>query len=154
MKISAFAGKLSVLAVSALLACFALAACGGDSSSATANLKDGTYTAQSSVYEGDDQGGSGYGVITITVTDGKISQAEFLTYEPDGTLKDENYGKTANNNQDFYNKAQKAVAACKQYAADLVSKGSVDNVDVISGATISYKEFQEAADAALADASK
>ena len=153
MSASKTVGKLSVLVACALAACVALSACAGGSS-AQAELKDGTYTAQSSVYEGDDQGGSGYGVITVTVTDGKISQAEFLTYEPDGTLKDENYGKTANTNQDFYNKAQKAVAACKQYAADLVAKGTVDNVDVISGATISYKEFQEAADAALVDASK
>ena len=152
MKSSAIAIKLPLVVASILLAACALVACGG--SSPQAALKDGTYTAQSSVYDGDDQGGSGYGVITLTVKDGKISEAEFLTYEPNGTLKDENYGKTANNNQDFYNKAQKAVAACKQYAADLVAKGSVDNVDVISGATISYKEFQEAADAALAEASK
>ena len=152
MCVSKFMGKLSALVACALLACFALCACAGGSPQA--KLNDGTYTAQSSVQEGDDQGGSGYGVITVKVTGGKISDAEFVTYEPDGTLKDENYGKTANNNQDFYNKAQKAVAACKQYAADLVAKGAVDNVDVISGATISYREFQEAADAALAEASK
>lgn len=151
MKAKAIAGKVSALAICALVAGGALVACGGGS--APASLNDGTYTAQSSVYEGDDEGGSGYGVLTMTVTGGKIADAEFLTYEPDGTLKDEDYGKTANNNQDFYNKAQKAVAACKQYAADLVEKGNPDEVDAISGATISYNEFLEAADAAIADAS-
>lgn len=142
---------LSIAVVAfALVACMGLAACGGGGS---ASYKDGTYTARSSVYEGDDEGGSGYGEITITIKDGKITDAEFLTYEPDGTLKDENYGKTANNNQDFYNKAQKAVAACTEYANKLVQTGSPSSVDVISGATISYDEFQEAADAALNEAS-
>lgn len=141
---------LACAVVAALGSSAALTACGGG---AQASYKDGTYTAQSSVYEGDDEGGSGYGVINVTIKDGKVSQAEFLTYEPDGTLKDANYGKTANGNQDFYNKAQKAVAACKQYAADLVEKGSPNSVDAISGATISYNEFQEAAEDALGQAS-
>lgn len=143
---------LSAMVACALAACLGLVACGG--SGAPANLKDGTYTAQSSLYEGDDEGGSGYGVITISVSDGVVSSAAFITYEPDGTLKDENYGKTANGNQDFYNKAQKAVAACKQYAADLVEKGDPSAVDVISGATISYNEFQEAAEDALGQAAE
>ena len=147
--------KKTVLAVCIaclMAACLALAACGGG---APANLKDGTFTGQSAVYEdAEDGNGNGYGVATITVKDGAITACDFKTYETDGTLKDSNYGKTANGNQDFYNKAQKAVAACSEYADKLVAVGNVDGVDVISGATISYNEFVEAANLALDSAAE
>ena len=146
---------LAIIASCALVLCMgALVACGGKA----ASYKDGTYTAQSSVYEDSEDGnGNGYGVIEITIKDGKISAADFKTYEVDGTLKDKDYGKGASgqvSNQDFYNKAQKAVAACSEYADQLVSTGHVDAVDVISGATISHDEFVEAANDALKQASK
>ena len=74
----------------------------------------------------------------------------------DGTLKDENYGMEggAVANRDYYNKAQKAVAACKEYAEQLVMSGNVDDIDAISGATINYNEFKEAVKKALKDAEK
>ena len=55
-------------------------------------------------------------------------------------------------NRDFYNKAQKARAACDKYAQQLVSKGNIDDVDAISGATVNYNEFVEAVNTALKDA--
>ena len=133
-----------------LLAALLLAGCGA------AEYNDGTYTAQSSVYEGlededGDEGGDGYGVVTITLRDNVIVDCEFTTYMLDGTVKDENYG-TQNGeiaNQDYYNKAQKAVAACDEYASMLVANGSLDGIDAISGATINYKEFVEAVNNAL-----
>ena len=125
----------------------------------SANYADGTYTAQSSVYEGlededGDEGGDGYGVVTITVKDNIITDCEFTTYMTDGTVKDEEYGKKDGEiaNQDYYNKAQRAVKASQNYAEQLAAKGDLKEVDAISGATISYDEFKEAVRLALKQA--
>ena len=144
--------RRSAIAFAAVLA-LALTGCGAKT------YADGTYTAQSQEYVNDDEdetAGNGYGVVTLTITDGKISACKFKTYELDGTEKDEDYGKSGGKiaNQDFYNKAQRAVAASNEYAKQLVAVGNPDGVDVISGATISYGEFQEAANAALDEAAK
>ena len=120
--------------------------------------KDGTYTGRSSLYEGEDgsDDGNGYGEVSITIQDGTITDCSFLTYELDGTLKDEDYGKEGGQvaNKDYYNKAQKANAACAEYANMLISSGSLDDVDAISGATINYNEFVEAVENALAEAAE
>ena len=124
-----------------------------------ANYADGAYTAQSSVYEGiededGDEGGDGYGVVTITVKDNVIVDCEFTTYMTDGTVKDAEYGKKDGEiaNQDYYNKAQRAVQASRNYAEQLAAKGDLKQVDAISGATISYDEFKEAVRLALKQA--
>ena len=118
--------------------------------------KDGTYEGKSEVYKSDDgsDDGNGYGVVNITIKDGKIAECEYKTYEVDGTLKDEEYGKEDGRiaNKDYYNKAQKANAACKEYASMLVENGQLDGIDAISGATINYNEFKEAVGNALKEA--
>ena len=139
---------VGIIILGMILIC--LAGCGG-----SASYKDGTYTGQSAMYEGEDDGsGAGYGVVSLTLKDNKITACEYNTYELDGTLKGEDYGKKEGSvaNKDFYNKAQKAVAACDKYAENLVLSGNVNDVDAISGATINYQQFVEAADAALAQA--
>jgi major membrane immunogen (membrane-anchored lipoprotein) len=117
---------------------------------------DGTYAGQSSVYESDeDEGnGNGYGVVTLTIQDNTIVSCTYLTYEPDGTLKDEDYGLQdgAVANRDYYNKAQKAIAACDVYAESLVETNDLKKVDAVSGATINYKNFEEAVKDALKQA--
>ncbi|MBR1930593.1 MAG: FMN-binding protein [Lachnospiraceae bacterium] len=113
-----------------------------------ANYADGTYEGKSSVYESEDgtDEGNGYGVVTITIKDNVITDCTFQTFEPDGTLKDEEYGKEGGviANKDYYNKAQKAVAACNEYANMLVANGRLDGMDAISGATKNYSQFEEA----------
>jgi major membrane immunogen (membrane-anchored lipoprotein) len=127
-----------------------LSGCGSQS------YADGTYTGQSSVYESDeDEGnGNGYGVVTLTIENNQIVACTYLTYEPDGTLKDEDYGLQdgAVANRDYYNKAQKAIAACDVYAEDLVETNDLKKVDAVSGATINYKNFEEAVKDALKQA--
>lgn len=136
------------IVVCALAASVALAGCG------SGEVKDGTYTGQSSVMEGDEEAieDSGYGVAVVTISGGKITACEFTTYEPDGTLKDENYGTSLSGNEAKYRMAQTAVQACDQYAAQLVETGDISKVDVISGATVNYNEFVDAVDDALAQA--
>ncbi|MBR1457749.1 MAG: FMN-binding protein [Oscillospiraceae bacterium] len=142
--------RRSAIAFAAVLA-LALTGCGAKT------YADGTYTAQSQEYVNDDEdetAGNGYGVVTLTITDGKISACEFKTYELDGTQKDEDYGKENGEvaNKDFYNKAQKALAACDKYAQALVDAGDLSGVDAISGATVNYNEFREAVGEALKQA--
>lgn len=139
----------ALLAAAALALSLALSACG----SSDVSYKDGTYTGQSSVYINDDgtDEGNGYGVVEITIEDGKIVDATYQTYEEDGTLKGEDYGKIDGSvsNRDYYNKAQKAVAAASEYAKMLVENGSLDGIDAISGATVNYNNFVEAVNNAL-----
>ena len=142
--------KKKILLIAA--SCLLLAGCG----SSAVSYKDGTYEGKSAefVNEDDADAGSGYGVVNITISSGAITECTFRTYELDGTLKDEEYGKKQGSvaNRDFYNKAQKAVAACDKYAEQLVLAGSTSMVDAISGATYNYNQFVDAVDNALAQA--
>lgn len=122
-----------------------LTACGGNK----ASYSDGTYKGQSAVYDE-----KGYGMAEITISGGVITECTFETYEPDGTLKAEDYGMEGGkiSNRDYYNMAQKAVAACEKYAEQLVESGSLKEVDAVSGATVNYDLFKEAAEDALKQA--
>lgn len=145
-----------IMAMGILVFALSVTGCGGDSDSKAANYKDGTYEGKSSVYQSEDGSGegNGYGVVNITIKDGKISECTFKTYEPDGTLKAEDYGKADGEvaNRDYYNKAQKAVAACNEYANMLVANGQLSGIDAISGATKNYDQFKEAVRDALKQA--
>lgn len=144
--------RFVILTIYAIMVLTLLAACGGGS------YANGTYTGRSSVHEGmeDDGSGAGYGVATVTVQGGAITACVFETFEPDGTLKDAEYGKQNGEiaNRDFYNKAQRAVQASAKYGDMLVEAGRLKDVDAISGATISFSEFQEAVEDALSQAKK
>ena len=147
-KVRILCAALCVAAVAVLTA-----GCGGGNKT----YKDGTYEGKSEVYINEDEEsteGNGYGVVNITIKDGKISDCVYKTYQEDGTLKDSEYGKAQGSiaNKDFYNKAQKAVAAADEYATMLIANGSLDGIDAISGATINYNEFVEAVNAALKQA--
>ena len=143
--------KTALMMICGLLSCLLLAGCGG-----SADYKDGTYEGRSEIYQNDDgtEEGNGYGVVTITIKDNAFTDVVYKTYEPDGTLKDEDYGKEGGQiaNRDYYNKAQKAVAACDNYATQLISSGNIKDVDAVSGATVNYKEFVEAVNRALEQA--
>ena len=132
-----------------------LTGCGGGGS---ATYKDGTYEGTSSVFENDDgtNDGNGYGVVTLTIQNGAISDCSYVTYQIDGTEKGEDYGKEDGRiaNRDFYNKAQKANAARPEYARMLVENGELKGIDAISGATINYNEFVEAVNDALDQAAQ
>ena len=123
----------------------AAAACGnsGEKTATSGSYKDGTYSGRSQDHAADESGnGAGYGTVELTVRDNKITACTFQMFEPDGTLKDDQYG--AELSKENRLKAQKAVQAGQKYAAGLT--------DAISGATISYQEFQEAVEDALTKA--
>ncbi|MBQ9685640.1 MAG: FMN-binding protein [Oscillospiraceae bacterium] len=146
--------KSIALMLALVLAAGLFSGCGGKKS---ANYADGTYTAQSSVLtaeDNEDDAGNGYGVVTITVKDNAIVDCKFDMYMEDGTLKDDTYGMKNGEiaNEGFYKMAQAARNAGQSYAQMLKESGSLDGVDAISGATISYGQFVEAVEEALSQA--
>ena len=66
-----------------LAAVTVLTGCGGG---ASVTYKDGTYEGKSSVYENEDgsEDGNGYGVVTLTIKDGKIRQQGLLSEGAEG----------------------------------------------------------------------
>jgi major membrane immunogen (membrane-anchored lipoprotein) len=137
-------GVKHILIVAA--AALVLTGCGGN-----ASYKDGVYAGVSAK---DDRGA--YGEVSITITNGKIADCAFVTWQKDGTIKDENYGKVGGqiSNQDYYNKAQLAVRAMTRYAREYLETKDLDAVQVVSGATIAYNQFIEAVEKALEGAKK
>jgi len=135
-----------------LLAVVLLAGCGGNKENAPAakSYRDGTYAAQSSP---DERGA--VGEITLVIEKGRIVKADYKGIKKDGTLKNEEYGKTNGKieNQEFYKKAQLALKASAAYPAKLVETQNVEAVDAVAGATVSYQQFSEAVKKALKQAS-
>lgn len=108
-------------------------------------LKDGTYTGKSSE---DDYGATIE--VTVTVADGKISDTEVKNLNADGSEKGETYGEEAG--EEGHKIAQDTLKASQEYGKELKEKGSVEEVEVITGATQSYDQFVEAANSAIEQA--
>lgn len=115
------------------------------------NAKDGTYQAESSANDT-----YGHGKIAITIQDHNITNCTYFGIDKEGALKGEEYGKKNGQitNEQTYKKAQNAVKANATYAKELVEKQQLSEVDAISGATISYEQFAEAAQKAIEEAKK
>lgn len=115
------------------------------------DAKDGSYTGESS---SDDSMGKGR--IAISIKDHKIVSVNYVGVDSEGKLKGADYGKTNGKveNPAFYQKAQTAVKANTAYAEQLLQVQELAKVDAISGATISYQQFIEAAKMALLEAKK
>ena len=138
------------LAVIAIAVCLAICGCSsGGAQSAAGNLKDGSYIGQSSVLDANVDG-DGYVVVSIKVADGKLADASFEAYEPDGTLKDKDYGKDGA----YYAVAQKALSAGDDYLEQFKETGDPQAIDAVSGATYLHDMFVEAAQGALDEAAK
>jgi major membrane immunogen (membrane-anchored lipoprotein) len=144
-------GMLNLCAALSLLFVLSVAAsgCGGAASSVSVEgCPDGSYTGKSS----EDENGA-YGEVTIAVADGKVTDCSYVTWQKDGSIKDEDYGKVNGeiSNQEYYDKAQLAVDAMEKYARQFKETGELSSVDAVSGATNSYDQFTEAVEDALAD---
>lgn len=124
-----------------------LVACGGDKKeeAPSVSYKDGTYHGESAK---DERGG--LVKVDISVKDNKIESCTMQNIDGDGKEKDESYGQSQN--EGLYKIAQQAINLAKSYPDILVEKGSPEGVEVISGATETYKQFIEACNNALADA--
>ena len=124
-----------------------------DSNNTTADYKNGSYSGRSSNFEEDESGnGAGYGEVSIKIENNKIVECEFRMYNLDGSLKDDSYGSELSKENRL--KAQKAVQSAGKYASAVIGKNSAQDIDAISGATISCSEFKEAVSDALKTAEK
>ncbi len=102
---------------------------------------DGEYTG---VYNGE---GESKMTVTLTLKDQKITDCKMECLDKMGNIKDEHYGEQAG--EANFEKAQIALKGMKEYPKLLVELQSVDDMDAVSGATVSFKEFKEAVNDAL-----
>ena len=109
-------------------------------------LNDGVYTAKSSTHTL-----LGHSEITLTIKDHRITDVQFAGYTIDGRLKEADYGDDKDST--LQKKAKIAVKAMQSYAEQLKEKQSLDEVDAVTGATVSYEQFMESAQIALKSAS-
>lgn len=107
--------------------------------------KDGVWKGESSAHEK-----IGKSVVEITIKDHKITQVVHTGVDKMGNVKDEHYGE--GKDETHVKRAQLALKAIKSYGAQLQERGELGKVDAISGATISYQQFNEAAKAAIEQA--
>lgn len=105
-------------------------------------MQDGTYTAQDTKYDVHGWKAS----VTITVSSGRISSAKFEYTAEDGTTKG---GNTA------YGEKMAAATGITpdeymaQYTKQLIDTQDAENIDVVTGATTSHKDFKTLAAAAI-----
>lgn len=115
----------------------------------TVVYKDGEYHGKSAIDEW-----GGYVTTDITVKNGKIVAIAMGNFEAEGKEKGETYGMQDGQikNEGLYKIAQNAVLYSEEYPSKLIEKQDVEQIDVISGATVTHKSFKEAVNAALKDA--
>lgn len=109
--------------------------------------KDGVYKSFANIK--DDWGGTAE--VEIKIEEGKIVECAFLSYEKNGNLKGPEYGKVDGviKNMGLYKIAQASVLRAAEYGQKLIETQNIDDVDVIAGASISYKLFKDAVENAL-----
>ena len=109
--------------------------------------KDGVYKSFANIK--DDWGGTAE--VEIKIEEGKIVECTFLSYEKNGNLKGPEYGKVDGviKNIGLYKIAQASILRAAEYGQKLIETQNIDDVDVIAGASISYKLFKDAVENAL-----
>ena len=112
--------------------------------------KDGVYKSFANIK--DDWGGTAE--VEIKIEEGKIVECTFLSYEKNGKLKGPEYGKVDGviKNVGLYKIAQASILRAAEYGQKLIETQNIDDVDVIAGASISYKLFKDAVENALQSA--
>ncbi|EKU71865.1 FMN-binding protein [Selenomonas sp. F0473] len=109
-------------------------------------VKDGTFSADSS------EAKVGHSHVELTIKDGAIIKVVHTGIDKNGNVKDEHYGE--GKDPGAQKKAQNAYKAIGSYGSQLESKKDLAKVDAVAGATISYDQFKEAVEKAVAEAKK
>lgn len=141
----------ALTALSLAIGAAVLSACGGSDAGDPANtLADGVYSGQS-----EPESDGSYGIVTFTVAAGMVTDASFMMFDEDGVPHDENYGLGADGtpvDDAFYQRAQNAIEAEKQFVTEFVESGDQNDVESIAGASLSYRLFRSAISDAIASA--
>ncbi len=132
--------KKSLLIIAIITTLLLTISCGPD------ELKDGTFTGE---VKGE---GSSKMVVEIVIKEGKIVACTQKSYDKDGKVKDMSYGEDSG--EANYALAQKAFHGMQKYPEMLLEVQNIDDVQAVSGATISHKEFKAAVGEALKNAKK
>ena len=111
-----------------------------------AKAKDGTWIAESEPHKS-----YGKSYVEITIRDHKIVNVKHIGIDKEGNVKDNSYG--AEKEPSSKKKAETAYKALQYYAEQLQEKESIEKVDAITGATLSYEQFKEASQKAIDKAS-
>lgn len=137
-----------MLAFAAALGVVAFSGCGQNMKAS--EYPDGSYTGSSAP---DDDGA--IGTVKFTIKDKTITTASFVITDADGTPHDADYGLSKSTGKPvddaFYQRAQAAIAAEKEYVKQFREVGDADEVDIIAGASVSHRQFVEAVADALSD---
>lgn len=133
------------------LALVLMTACNNKQENTQVSYKDGLYTGESAV---DEHGGKVE--VSISIKDGMIETVDMKNLDKDGKEKAEEYGMENGKitNEGLYKIAQDAVELSKSYPDELIAKQDIEQVEAISGATSTHKQFKEAVKAALSDANQ
>ena len=128
--------KKIYLVVAVVLALALLVACAPEQSNGNGDdsLADGVYTGKT---ETDERGSFGEAKITISV--GKISEAEYVEYIEEGKPKSKENGY----------EYEAALESFEALSNELVEKQNIDEVDDYTGATGTTDKFREAVKEAL-----
>ncbi len=137
-------------AIALLLGGLAITGCAdapADLNVADGGFTDGSFAGRSAA---DDQGASGE--VTVAIKGNDVTSVDFRIRDADGTVRGADYGKTNGKivDQATYKKAQFGMAAGDDYAATLVETDDLDQVDAITGASLTYRHFVGAVEDALA----
>ena len=129
------------------LCCICIFSCSKTETKKSIKYKDGVYKSFANIK--DDWGGTAE--VEIKIEEGKIVECTFLSYEKNGNLKGPEYGKVDGviKNMGLYKIAQASVLKAAEYGQKLIETQNIDDVDVIAGASISYKLFKDAVENAL-----
>ncbi len=109
-------------------------------------LNDGTFVGE---VKGE---GSSKTVVELVIKDKKIVACVLESYDKEGNIKGRDYG--ANSGDANYALAQKAVQGMQKYPEMLLKTQNIDDIEAVSGATISYKQFKAAVKEAIKNAQK
>lgn len=93
-----------------------------------------------------------YAQVSLVLDNDDIVQVDYVTVMADGKIKDERYGQGLD--KEMYEAAQVAVKAMPIYKQTLIETQDIDEVDAISGATTSNKQFKDAVKKALRKAQR
>jgi uncharacterized protein with FMN-binding domain len=98
-----------------------------------------------------------YGKAKVIIKDGKINDVDFKIYDKghNDRLLDESYGKEIFAGQPQYQEqTTNELAGIEKYKSELTLKQELDKVDLISGATWSFRIYKETVENALKKAVK
>ncbi|MCM3907586.1 MULTISPECIES: FMN-binding protein [Trueperella] len=142
-------GSSRLLAIAAIVGVAVLGGCSADVPAAN-TLPDGEYEGVSQK-----EADGSYGTVNFTISGGKVTKANFLVKDADGTPHDEDYGLGTDGKAHdpiFYQRAQDAIKHEKSYVQKFQETSDQNQVERIAGGSLSHRLFMQAVEDAVLNA--